>query len=178
MGSILSSLFGSATRDWRVVMIGLDSAGKTTILYRLRIGEVIHTTPTIGFNVEAIEYKRLKLTVWDVGGQSRIRPLWQHYMRGADAIIFVVDSTDRERLEEAKDELHSLVRSPEAAKSPLLVYANKQDAPGALNADAVRDALAVEALGKDRPAAVFAASATQGVGLHEGLDWLARTLKV
>ena len=74
---VIDSLFGK--QEAGVLMIGLDAAGKTTILYKLKLGEVVTTIPTIGFNVETLEYKNLKFTVFDVGGQDKIRPLWKHY---------------------------------------------------------------------------------------------------
>ena len=73
-------------------MLGLDAAGKTTILYKLHIGEVLSTVPTLGFNVEKVQYKNVVFTVWDVGGQEKLRPLWRHYFNNTDALIFVVDS--------------------------------------------------------------------------------------
>ena len=74
--------------------VGLDAAGKTTILYKLKLGEVVTTIPTIGFNVETVHYKNITFTVWDVGGQDKIRPLWRHYYEDAQGLIFVVDSTN------------------------------------------------------------------------------------
>merc|ERR1739848_510905 len=79
-------------------MVGLDAAGKTTILYKLKLGEVVTTIPTIGFNVETVEYKNINFTVWDVGGQDKIRPLWRHYYQNTQGIIFVVDSADKDRI--------------------------------------------------------------------------------
>merc|ERR1711898_38016 len=96
-------------QEMRILMVGLDAAGKTTILYKLKVGEVVHTIPTIGFNVETVEYKNVNFTVWDVGGQHKIRPLWRHYFQNTNGIIFVVDSNDRERIGEAKDELHRML---------------------------------------------------------------------
>ena len=93
--------------------VGLDAAGKTTILYKLKLGEIVTTIPTIGFNVETVEYKNISFTVWDVGGQDKIRPLWRHYFQNTQGLIFVVDSNDRERIDGdngAKDELHRMVR--------------------------------------------------------------------
>ena len=84
----------------RVVMVGLDAAGKTTLLYKLKMGEAVRTIPTIGFNVETVAHKKVDFTVWDVGGQDKIRRLWHHYYLGTNAVIFVVDSNDRERIEE------------------------------------------------------------------------------
>lgn len=90
--------------------VGLDAAGKTTILYKLKLGEIVTTIPTIGFNVETVEYKNISFTVWDVGGQDKIRPLWRHYYQNTQGLIFVVDSNDRDRVVEAENELANMVR--------------------------------------------------------------------
>ncbi|XP_042371659.1 ADP-ribosylation factor 1-like, partial [Plectropomus leopardus] len=92
-----------------VAAVGLDAAGKTTLLYRLKLAEVVTTIPTIGFNVETVEYNNISFTVWDVGGQTIIRPLWRHYYTNTQGLIFVVDSNDPERIKEAADELHRMV---------------------------------------------------------------------
>lgn len=90
-------------------LVGLDAAGKTTILYKLKLGEIVTTIPTIGFNVETVEYKNICFTVWDVGGQDKIRPLWRHYFQNTQGLIFVIDSNDRERIFEAEKELQNMV---------------------------------------------------------------------
>ena len=107
MGVYISKLLDSfREKEAKVVMVGLDAAGKTTILYKLHLrGSDCHLTPTIGFNVERVKYKRLNFTAWDIGGQDILRKLWYHYYDGTDAIIFVVDSNDSERIEDAKEEL-------------------------------------------------------------------------
>merc|ERR1711959_453887 len=92
-------------KEMRILMLGLDAAGKTTILYKLKLGEVVASVPTIGFNMESVEYKKTKLSVWDIGGQHKIRALWRHYYENTDALIYVVDSSDTERIELAKEEL-------------------------------------------------------------------------
>lgn len=89
--------------------VGLDAAGKTTILYKLKLGEIVTTIPTIGFNVETVEYKNISFTVWDVGGQDKIRPLWRHYYQNTQGLIFVVDSSDVKRIQEAENELANMV---------------------------------------------------------------------
>ncbi|KAJ8467145.1 hypothetical protein OPV22_029697 [Ensete ventricosum] len=89
---LFSRLF--AKKEMRILMVGLDSAAKTTILYKLKLEEIVTTIPTIGFNVETVEYKNISFTVWDVGGQDKIRPLWRHYFQNAQGLIFVVDSND------------------------------------------------------------------------------------
>ena len=99
--------------DITMIPVGLDAAGKTTILYKLKLGEIVTTIPTIGFNVETVEYKNISFTVWDVGGQDKIRPLWRHYFQNTQGLIFVVDSNDRERIDGengAKEELHRMVK--------------------------------------------------------------------
>ena len=100
----------------RIVMLGLDNAGKTTILYKLKVGQVVQTTPTIGFNVETVSRKNVTFSVWDVGGQDQIRGLWRHYFLNTQAVIFVVDSNDNNRLKEARDELWKVLESPEVRK--------------------------------------------------------------
>lgn len=87
----------------RVLILGLDGVGKTTILYQMKLGEKVYTIPTIGFNVQFVIHKRLKLTAWDVGGIKKMRALWRHYFLNTNALFFVIDSTDVERLKEAKD---------------------------------------------------------------------------
>ena len=109
----------------RILMVGLDAAGKTTILYKLKLGEVVTTIPTIGFNVETVEYKNISFTVWDVGGQDKIRLLWRHYYQNTQGIIFVVDSNDRERVDDAKEELHRMLGEDELKDAVLLIMANK-----------------------------------------------------
>merc|ERR1711948_144543 len=108
------------------LMLGLDAAGKTTVLYKLKHNETITTIPTVGFNVEELEYKRLRMTVWDVGGQDRIRRLWRHYYQGSNAIIFVVDSNDKDRIDDAREELSKMLGDHELEGAALLVLANKQ----------------------------------------------------
>merc|ERR1712115_92880 len=115
MGLTLSSVFGRlfGKKQMRILMVGLDAAGKTTILYKLKLGEIVTTIPTIGFNVETVEYKNISFSVWDVGGQDKIRPLWRHYYQNTQGLIFVVDSNDRERIQDAREELHKMLAEEE-----------------------------------------------------------------
>merc|ERR1712048_185461 len=117
----------------RILMSGLDAAGKTTILYTLKLGQVVTTIPTIGFNVEVVEYNNISFTVWDIGGQDRIRKLWRHYYLGTHGVIFVVDSSDRERVEDAREELFKMLSEEELREAAVLVLANKQDLPCAMS---------------------------------------------
>lgn len=181
MGQTISGfwnkLFG--IESVRIVIIGLDAAGKTTVLYKLKLGEVVHTIPTIGFNVERVEHKNLDFQVWDIGGQDKIRPLWRHYYENTDAVIFVVDSNDSERITMARDELEKTMAFEELRNAALLVFANKQDLPKALSTKKVAKGLGLNEMNNNngRQWYVQGASGTSGDGLVEGMDWLAQTLK-
>lgn len=173
VSSLFSRLFGKVPQ--RILMVGLDAAGKTTILYKLKLGEVVTTIPTIGFNVESVEYKNISFTVWDVGGQDKIRPLWRHYYQNTQGIIFVVDSNDRERIEEARDELKRMMSEDELQNAVVLVFANKQDLPNALSVAELKERLELsKCMGREWY--IQAATATDGSGLYEGLDWLSDQL--
>lgn len=176
----------------RILILGLDGAGKTTILYRLQVGEVVTTIPTIGFNVEQVQYKNLKFQVWDLGGQTSIRfvaitarlsilicffrPYWRCYYSNTDAIIYVVDSADKERIGISKEELFHMLREEELSDAILVVLANKQDMAGCMTVAEVHQALGLEAL-KNRTFQIFKTSATKGEGLDQAMDWLANALQ-
>jgi ADP-ribosylation factor protein 1 len=174
MGGWLSRLLG-AKKEMRILMVGLDAAGKTTILYKLKLGEVVTTIPTIGFNVETVEYKKIRFTVWDVGGQDKIRNLWRHYYQNTQGLIFVVDSNDKSRIEDAAGELHKMLNEEELREADLLVFANKQDMPHAMTATEVTDKLNLHSLAS-RQWRIQACCATTGDGLYEGLDWLSEVM--
>nr|QXF29032.1 Arf1a [Gefionella okellyi] len=177
MGNVFAKLFSRfSKRDMRILMVGLDAAGKTTILYKLKLGEIVTTIPTIGFNVETVEYKNISFTVWDVGGQDKIRRLWRHYYQNTQGIIFVVDSNDRDRIEEAREELHRMLGEDELRDAVLLVFANKQDLPQAMPVPEVTQKLALNSL-RQRMWYIQATCATSGDGLYEGLDWLSSNIK-
>lgn len=154
-------------------MLGLDAAGKTTILYKLKLGQSVTTIPTVGFNVETVTYKNVKFSVWDVGGQDKIRPLWRHYYTGTQALIFVVDSSDRDRIDEARQELHRIVNDREMREVIILVFANKQDLPDAMKPQEIQDKLGLTLTGlHKRNWWVQPCCATTGDGLSDGLSWL------
>merc|ERR550534_467208 len=177
MGLTISSLFSRlmGKQEMHILMVGLDAAGKTTILYKLKLGEVVTTIPTIGFNVETVEYKNLSFTVWDVGGQDKIRPLWRHYYQGTEGLIFVIDSNDRDRVEDAREELSKMLNEDEMRDAAVLVFANKQDLPNAMTAAEVTEKLGLHNM-RNRQWFIQSACATTGDGLYEGLDWLSRVL--
>ncbi|CAG4952130.1 unnamed protein product [Colias eurytheme] len=173
ISSVFTRLFGK--KQMRILMVGLDAAGKTTILYKLKLGEIVTTIPTIGFNVETVEYRNISFTVWDVGGQDKIRPLWRHYYQNTQGLIFVVDSSDTKRIAEAENELANMLKEDELRDAVILVFANKQDMPNAMTAAELTSALNLNNL-RNRRWYIQATCATQGQGLYEGLDWLSNEL--
>ena len=179
LGNVFKAIFGQ--RELRLLMLGLDAAGKTTILYKLKLGEVVTTIPTIGFNVETVEYKNIWFTCWDVGGRG-IRPLWRHYYPNTKGLIFVIDSNDKDRINDdngadnsAKEELDRLLAEDELKNVTLLVFANKQDLPNAMSVKDVQDKLGLNKL-KNIEWHIQGCCATTGDGLYEGLDWLSNKL--
>jgi len=159
----------------RVLLLGLDSAGKTTILYSLKCGEPVKTVPTIGFNIETVNYQGLELNIWDVGGQDKLRDLWRHYYPGTNGIIFVVDSADKTRLNTAKEELHLLMNEHELQYATLVVVANKQDLPNALKKAEVAKALELDKISRKNEC--FEATAKENKGLTDALDWLTQNMQ-
>jgi len=161
-----------AKKEKRILMLGLDAAGKTTLLYQFKLGEVVPSIPTIGFNVEEVQYKNIKFTVFDVGGQDRLRPLWKHYYQGANALIYLIDSNDGDRFAEATEELHSIVCDMDFnSNAPVLIFANKQDLPNAVNASKLAEILMMSKL-RGREWYIQPCIATKGEGLVEGFEWL------
>ncbi|XP_064600888.1 LOW QUALITY PROTEIN: ADP-ribosylation factor 1-like [Liolophura sinensis] len=155
----------------RLLMVGLDSAGKTTILYKIKLDQDdVQTLPTVGFNVETVTVcKNVTFTVWDVGGQEKLRRLWNMYFKGSHGILFVVDSSDKERLPVARVELMRMCKAEELKGIPLIVMANKQDVEGALSTSEIADWLNLGKM-KDRYWCVQGTCATRGEGLLEKHD--------
>lgn len=173
MGNFFSGLFNRlwGDKEIRVLILGLDGAGKTTFLYRLHVGEAVSTIPTIGFNMETVVYNNVQFQAWDLGGQTSIRPYWRCYYANTDAIIYVVDSADRDRIGISKDELFSMLQEEELKESILLVLANKQDLAGAMDSSEVSGALGLDAL-KNRTWSIMKISARSGDGMTEAMEWL------
>jgi ADP-ribosylation factor-like protein 4 len=169
--SLVSSLVSlGSSGGHHCVMIGLDSSGKTTILYRLKHGQYTNTAPTIGFNCEKVKSGLGRIfNIWDIGGQDKTRPLWRSYTRATDAIIFVVDSSDKERLEEAKLELQRISRLTERQAVPVLVLANKQDLPTAVDLPGLEKGLGLKDLSRGINWSLLPCCAVTGEGLEEAL---------
>mmetsp|Transcript_10215 Transcript_10215/g.19322 ORF Transcript_10215/g.19322 Transcript_10215/m.19322 type:complete len:181 (+) Transcript_10215:78-620(+) len=173
MGLIFSSLWQKlfAFKQFKVCLVGLDNAGKTTTLFRLHLGEVVQTQPTIGSNVEEVIHKNIHFQMWDLGGQESLRSGWSTYYINTHAIIMVVDSADRERISIVKAELFKLLSNELLKTAVLLVYANKQDSPNKMSAAEIATALNLTAI-KSHPWHIQPCSALKGEGLYEGVDWL------
>ncbi|GAA5992702.1 hypothetical protein JCM10908_006889 [Rhodotorula pacifica] len=128
-------------RQVRVLMLGLDNAGKTTICKALLGEDVDEVSPTLGFNIRTIVHRGYTLNVWDIGGQTSLRPYWRNYFEQTDAVIWVVDSSDRARMDNCKRELHGLLQEERLMGASLLVFANKQDIRGAMSSEEISQAL-------------------------------------
>lgn len=164
-------------RQAKVVMMGLDFAGKSTLLYKLKRNQTVETFPTVGFNVESMETNsNVSLTIWDVGGQDKLRPNWKEYLEDTDALIFVIDSTDEARLEDATSELVNVLNNDFMAGVPFLVLANKQDVHSALSLEDLLAKLKVEDY-KDRAWEIKGCSASTGEGVPEALSAVGKLLK-
>ncbi|XP_042216656.1 ADP-ribosylation factor-like protein 2 [Homarus americanus] len=163
----------------RLLMLGLDNAGKTTVVKRF-CGEDISTiSPTYGFNIKTVEHVvdkyGYKLNIWDVGGQSSLRSYWRNYFECTDGLIWVVDSADADRLRDCQAELRKLLEEERLAGATLLVFANKQDLPEALTAEQIRDILDLNSL-KTHHWYILPCSAVTGENLVAGIDWLIRDI--
>jgi len=165
-------LFGK--KEMNLIMIGFPNAGKTTTLFRLKLGQVNSSVPTIGFTVETVEFKKVRFTVWDISNQEKIRLLWRHYYQDTHGIIFVVDSSDRDTIEKAKEELKGLLREEDLKSAPLLVFANKQDL-GVMSVAEITAKLELSEI-KGREWYIQGTCALTGEGLFDGLDWISKTV--
>merc|ERR1711966_519210 len=115
-------------------------------LYKLKLGEVVTSIPTVGFNVETVEYKNINFTVWDVGGQDKIRKLWRYNFEGTQGLVFVVDSNDRDHIEDAREELMKILNEDEMRDAVVLIFANKQDLPNSMPAAEMAEKLGLQSL--------------------------------
>lgn len=157
-------------KDLKLLILGLDNAGKTTILKNLTNEEPKNLTPTQGFNIKSITNENFKLSLWDIGGQESIRQYWKHYYEKTSGIIFVIDSSDDERVKECNTELKILINDKLLQGVPLLVYANKQDLIG-LDCDEISNSLELDTI-TNRKWSIFSCSAIKNEGVNEGISWL------
>mmetsp|Transcript_45511 Transcript_45511/g.106918 ORF Transcript_45511/g.106918 Transcript_45511/m.106918 type:complete len:182 (+) Transcript_45511:225-770(+) len=169
--AILQAL-GLASKEARIVILGLDNAGKSTLLHKLCDNQLRSFVPTVKAHSRTFSLGKIKFTAWDLGGHEQVRELWEEYYSGADAVIFMVDSADRGRLGEAKRELGKILEVEEMAGVPILVLANKNDLHGSAGIGELGGLLGVEDAVDARDLEVFSCSLVSGAGYLEGFQWL------
>lgn len=174
--SMIARAFGFSREEARVLVIGLDNSGKTTLIHHLKAdkaGEALEATPTVGFQVEEFKKKNINFTVYDMSGQGRYRNLWEHYYSDCQAIIYVLDSTDRLRICVAKEELQMLLDNTiiKSKRCPVLFFANKTDVPGALTPEECTAELELDKI-RDKPWHIVPSNAVTGIGVTQGIEWL------
>ena len=158
-------------------MVGLDAAGKTTILYKLKLGNWSQPFRLLDSMWRQLNIKEFASPWWDVGGQDKIRPLWRHYYHNTQGIIFVVDSNDRERIPLARTSFIKCLWRTNFTMLSSWCSQNKQDIPGALSAADLIKGLELGSVEGSRKWHVQPTIATSGEGLYEGLCWLKDTLE-
>ena len=173
--NILRGLRKGQEKEARILVLGLDNAGKTTILKALSDEDTENIAPTQGFNIKALSKDGFKLNVWDIGGQKAIRAYWPNYYEGTDGLVYVVDSSDEQRLTECLEELTTLLAEEDLKNVPLLVFSNKQDLDLALEAEEVMEHTKLQEI-TDRTWFIQACSAVTKEGLEEGMEWLVNTI--
>lgn len=158
-------------REMRILVLGLDNAGKTTIIKKFNGEDVGEVAPTLGFQINTLYFQGYKLVLWDVGGQASIRTYWRNFFEKTDGLIWVVDSSDVQRLEICRRELHELLRQEKLQGAALLVYYNKSDIEGSLSLKEISQFLQLESL-QNRDWAILPSSGITGSGLEQGIVWL------
>ena len=178
MGFIFSKIIEFFTKNrnnFKIIILGMQNAGKTTILYRLSLGQMVKTTPTIGSNVEELTYNNVKFQAWDLGGQETTRSVWDVYYMNTDAVVYVIDSQDEEYFEESKAQFHKLIHNQTLKNAIILIFANKQDLQGAKDVNKLVQDYEFFKI-KDRVWHIQPCSALKGEGLITGIKWLSEQL--
>lgn len=162
-------------KEMRLLMVGLDNSGKTTIVKKLSHEDITDISPTLGFNIKTMSFQGFKLNIWDIGGQKTLRPYWRNYYEKTDGLIWVVDSADLSRLQDCRQELQQLLKEERLFGATLLVLANKQDVPSALGPQELEEVLDLKSISK-RHVKIVACSAVTGQGLLEGMEWMVKDI--
>ncbi|XP_056313111.1 ADP-ribosylation factor-like protein 3 [Danio aesculapii] len=173
--SVLRRLKHSPELEVRILLLGLDNAGKTTLLKQLAAEDISHITPTQGFNIKSVQSQGFKLNVWDIGGQRRIRPYWRSYYDNTDLLIYVIDSSDRKRFDETAQELAELLDEEKLHMVPLLIFANKQDLQTAAAAQEISERLQLHTI-RDRIWQIQPCCTHTAEGVQDGMVWLCRNI--
>ena len=178
MGFLLSKIiefFTKSRNNFKIIILGMQNAGKTTILYRLSLGQLVKTTPTIGSNVEELTHNNVKFQAWDLGGQESTRSVWDVYYMSTDAVVYVIDSQDDENFEESKAQFHKVISHPNLKNTIILIFANKQDLPGAKDVNKLIEDYEFDKI-KNHIWKIQSCSALKGEGLISGIKWLSEQL--
>jgi len=172
----LLTFLGIKKKEVNILVVGLDNSGKTTIMNHFKPPEekCNEIVPTVGFNVEKFKVKALTFTAFDMSGQGRYRNLWEHYYKGVEGIIFVIDSSDSLRLVVAKDELDMMLKNADLgskAHLPILFFANKMDLKESIGSVKISQTLGLDTL-KNKTWHIQSSNAVSGEGLNDGIEWL------
>mmetsp|Transcript_73176 Transcript_73176/g.65868 ORF Transcript_73176/g.65868 Transcript_73176/m.65868 type:complete len:178 (+) Transcript_73176:24-557(+) len=177
MGQLWAWIRGFWQQEMEISIIGLENAGKSTLLHVIHKGEFVDKImPTVGFNMHKVDKGKVQIKVWDLGGQKKFRGMWERYCRNNDAIVYVIDAADPNKFPNSKKELHSLLSSPSLNGIPLLLLFNKNDLPDARPADEIVSALGVKSL-KGREIAYYEISCKDILNIDTTLDWLIKHSK-
>jgi len=174
--ALLRKLKSTPDQELRILLLGLDNAGKTTLLKQLASEDITQITPTQGFNIKSVQSSGFKLNVWDIGGQRRIRPYWKNYFEHTDVLIYVIDSADRKRFEETGVELGELLDEEKLSGVPVLIFANKQDLLNAAPAAEIAEGLNLHSI-RDRQWQIQPCSAFTSEGVKDGMEWMCKNIK-
>jgi GTP-binding protein SAR1 len=166
---------GFLNKTATVILLGLDNAGKSTLAYKLKTGKIIQLLPTQAAKEDSLQIADLTLTTIDLGGHEAARHLWKKYTTLADGLIFMVDSADESRLDEAKQELHALLTIQGVYDIPVAIFANKQDIPGAFSSQQIIEALSLNSVAHTKYQ-LFCTSVVRGEGYTDGFNWLAKEI--
>lgn len=178
MGFVFSKIFdffAKSNKKFKLIIVGIQNAGKTTILYRMSLGELIKTNPTIGANVEEISHENVKFQAFDLGGQESMRSVWDAYFNNVDGIVYVIDSSDHENIEESKKEFQKLLAKEELKNSVILIFANKQDLQDSCKIEEIIRTYELNKI-KDFTWHIQGCSGKTGEGLVNGLHWLSEKI--
>jgi small GTP-binding protein len=178
MGFLISKViefFSRSKNNFKIIILGIQNAGKTTILYRLALGQLVKTTPTIGSNVEEINYNNVKFQAWDLGGQENMRSVWDVYYLNTDGVIFVIDSNDKENYEESKNQFYKILQNDTLKNAVILIFANKQDLLTSKKVNEIIEIYELDSI-KNHIWHIQPCSANTGEGLLTGIKWLSDQL--
>nr|ACO11606.1 ADP-ribosylation factor-like protein 2 [Caligus rogercresseyi] len=158
-------------KELRFLILGLDNAGKTTLLKKFNGESIDSISPTLGFRIQTLEFKGFNINFWDIGGQKSIRTFWRNYFQVTDALLWVADASDVRRLNDCRSELHSVIQEERLLGCTLLIFANKSDLPNSLSAEEIKDALDLSII-TTHHWMILDCSAVTGHNLLPGMEWL------